>query len=153
MITQNDVILLLTDLESQGVKGATEMLVKTIEDDRVSLDALKFINDNKPLVILNFYEYLRKQYNDKKSKLYINIVKEIEEPSKVLVTLSSLLTQIFLYNNKIENKSERLLFLNHSRAKDISNVLSNYCSSYDINKSIKLLKLIKADLKALESIK
>lgn len=150
MITNTDCILLLSELEEQGNKKASELLKTVVSSDKVSLDVLKFINENKPLDVLNFYEHIRKNYNKKKSTIYINIVKEIEKPEEVLTTLSSLLTQILLYSRKLDDK---VTFLKHSRAEDISKVLVYYFKTYDITKAIELLKLIKADLKALESIK
>ena len=93
---------------------------------------------------------MEKSYNKKHSKIYINIVKEIDNPNDVLTTLSSLLTQILLYSNRLED--DRILFLNHSRANEITEVLNNYFETYDITKAIRLLKLIKADLMAFEYI-
>lgn len=150
MITNTDCILLLSELEEQGNKEASELLKTVAVNNKVSLDVLKFINQSKPLDVLNFYEHIRKNYNKKKSTIYINIVKEIEKPDEVLTTLSSLLTQILLYSRKLEDK---VTFLKHSRAEEISKVLVYYFKTYDITKAIELLKLIKADLKALESIK
>lgn len=150
MITNVDCILLLYELEQQGNSKATKLITKIANKENVDLETLKFINDNRPLEVVEFYEHLRKNYNKKKSKLYINIVKEIEKPDEVLTTLSSLLTQILLFNKKLENK---VIFLKHCRAEEISKVLAYYFKSYDITKAIALLKLIKADIKALESIK
>ena len=65
----------------------------------------------------------------------------------MIVTLSSLLTQILLYSNKVENKQ---LFLKHSRADEITKVLYNYFDTFDLTLSIQMLNLIKADLKACE---
>ena len=67
-----------------------------------------------------------------------------------MVTLSSLLTQIILFSNEIEDKQ---MFLRHSRAEEISKVLLNYFKTYDTKLCIQLLYLVRADLKALESIK
>ena len=78
-------------------------------------------------------------------------MKEIEQPFEVLTTLSSLLTQILLYSKKLEDN--RTLFLKHSRAEEISKVLTYYFRTYDITKAIELLKLIKADIKVLSMIK
>lgn len=150
MITNTDCILLLSELEEQGNVEAGKLLKTIAVSNKVSLDVLKFINQSKPLDVLNFYEHIRKNYNKKKSTIYINIVKEIEKPDEVLTTLSSLLTQILLYSRKLEDK---VTFLKHSRAEEISKVLVYYFKTYDITKAIELLKLIKADLKALESIK
>lgn len=151
MITNTDCILLLAELEQQGDDKASELLVQIASKSQVDLNVLKYIQSKRPLEILDFYELLRKNYNKKKSSLYINIVKEIEKPDEVLTTLSALLTQILLFAKKLtDNKT---LFLKHSRAEDISRVLTHYFKTYDITKAIDLIKLVKADLKALEYIK
>ena len=149
MITKNDCLLLLTELEQSGVK-VDKQINTLIKSDGVPLNVLKFINDNRHLDVANFYEQIRKSYNSKKSSLYINIVKEIEEPDKVITTLSAMLTQEFLYSRKVENKK---MFLSHARANDILKVLTIYYNTFDSTPAIKLLKIIKADLKALESFK
>lgn len=151
MITKNDCYLLLAEYENQGIdtKEILKLLVNT-NSTVPSLDVLKFINENRQLDVSAFYEKLRKSYNNKKSSLYINIVKEIEDPTEVLTTLSALLTQILLFSKKVNNKQ---MFLKHVRANEISKVLNIYFTNYDIKNCIILLRLIKADLKALESIK
>lgn len=151
MITNTDCILLLAELEEQGNSEAGELIERVASKSNVDLSVLKFINKNRPLEVLEFYELLRKNYNKKKSNIYINIVKEIEKPDEVLTTLSALLTQILLFAKKLDDN--KTLFLKHSRANDITKVLNNYFTTYDITKCIELLRLIKADLKALEQIK
>lgn len=149
MITKLDCILLLTNLQKQNIDVSAE-LNKLATSSTIPLSSLKLINDNRQLDVTEFYEYLRKSYNNKKSKLYINIVKEIDQPTEVITTLSALLTQIVLYSNKVENKE---LFLKHARADEISLVLYKYFTTGDIRNALNLLRLIKADLKALESLK
>ena len=150
MITNNDCILLLSELENKGNVDAGNLIMKIAGKSSIDLDVLKFINENKPLEVIEFYEHIRKNYNKKKSNLYINIVKEIEQPYEVLTTLSSLLTQILLYSKKLEDN--QTLFLKHSRAEEIAKVLAYYFKTYDITKAIQLLKLIKLDLLALETV-
>lgn len=148
MITKNDVLLLLTDLQESGVQ--TKDAIKELMASRdVPIDVLKFINEHRPLDLTNFYEKLRKSYNDKHSKLYISIVKEIQNPEDVLTTLSSLNLQIILYS---KNASDRQMFLKHARAKEINLVLTRYFTDYDLTNCLKLLRLIKADLLASETI-
>lgn len=150
MISKNDLLLLLTDLQNKGI-DTSEAINKLIASQNIPLEVLKFINDNRQLDVLAFYEQLRKNYNKKKSPLYINIVKEdFTDPNKVLTTLSAMLTQILLYSKRLENKN---MFLRHVRAKEISNVLQMYFTNYDLTNCIRLLRLIKIDLKTLESIK
>lgn len=149
MITRTDCILLLSDLEERGI-NTTAILKETLKNAEPTLTTIKFINDNRELALAQFYEKIRKSYNKKKSNLYINIVKEIETPNEVLTTLSALLTQILLFSNGVE---DREMFLRHSRAYEISRILTNYFKSYDLTNCVKLLKVIKADIKALEMIR
>lgn len=150
MISKSDILLLLTDLEDKGINISkyTNTLFKTQE---LPLDVIKFINDNRQLDVLAFYELLRKNYNKKKSPLYKNIVTEtLKDPQDVIVILSALALQISLFANKLEDNK---LFLKHSRVIEITEALNNYYKNYDLIPCLKLLKLIKTDLKAFESIK
>lgn len=150
MITKQDCLLLLTELSDKGI-DTSEQTKKLIQSNSIDIDVLKFINTHRQLEVSQFYEKLRKNYNNKKSKLYKEIVQVDEkEPKDVIVTLSSLLTQIVLFSNQLDNKQ---LFLKHSRAEEVSKVLVNYFKTYDIRLCITILTLIKADLKALESMK
>ncbi len=147
MITKEDVLLLLTELRDGGV-DCKEQIKQQILAKEPQIEILKFINDNRELDLTNFYKKLRKSYNNKKSKLYINIVKETEEVKDVLTTLSALLTQIILYAKNVDNM---VMFYQHSRAQEITLVLNNYFKTYDLTNCIKLMKIIKADIKVCES--
>lgn len=149
MITKNDCLLLLADIKNSGI-DTTDITRELIKSTNLPISVIKFINDNRQLDLTCFYERLRKNYNNKKSNLYKNIVKEIDEPGEVLTTLSSMLTQILLYSRQLENKQ---MFLKHARSIEISTVLTNYFKTYDLTNCIKLLRLIKADIKTLESLK
>lgn len=150
MITKNDCLLLLGEISAKGI-DTKEYITKTLKTNRIDLDVLKFINDNRPLELTQFYEKLRRNYNNKKSKLYKEIVQiDEKEPKDIVVTLSSLLTQILLFSNTLSNKQ---LFLKHSRADEISKVLVKYFQEYDMQLCISMLTLIKADLKACEYVK
>ena len=149
MINKTDCILLLTEMQDKGV-DVSDKIRQLMSSPTLPLEVLKFINNNRQLDLISFYERLRTNYNKKKSNLYINIVKEIDEPQEVLTTLSAMLTQVLLFSKKLDNKG---LFLKHSRADEITQVLSGYFRHYDITNALKLLRLIKADIKALESIR
>ena len=151
MISKNDIILLLTELQENGI-NVDKYLRSTLLSNTVNIDVLKFINDNRQLDLLNFYELLRKNYNKKKSPLYKNIVNENlqDNPTEVLTTLAALNLQILLFAKKLENNE---MFLKHSRAEEITRVLNNYYKTYELTPCFKLLQLIKADLKVLESIR
>lgn len=149
MLTKNDLILLLTELEDQG-NNVTRQLKSLMMSPTIPADVLKFINDRRQFDVANFYDMLRRNYNHKKSSLYINLVKEsFDDPSEVLVTLSALNLQIMLYAKKLEDSK---MFLKHSRGEEISQVLANYYKTYDLIPCLKALKVIKADLKSFESI-
>ena len=149
MISKKDCLLLLTDLEEKGI-DVSDAMKAALKSPEPQLETIKFINSNRQLDLSKFYEKIRKSYNKKKSNLYINIVREIESPSDVLTTLSAMLTQVLLFSKTVEDKE---MFLRHARALDISRVLSNYFVTYDLTNCLKVLRVIKADIKALESIR
>ena len=149
MITKNDCLLLLTEMEANNIDVKSYM-TKLFASKDLDLDVIKFINDTRRFDISDFYQRIRKSYNDKRSVLYKNIVKEeLKEPFENIITLSALLTQILLFSKNIEDKQ---MFLKHARCHEITIALHNYFKTGDIIPCIKLLQLIKADLKVFESI-
>lgn len=141
--------MLLSELKDNGIdtKDVTSELIRS---HSINIDVLKFICEHRPLEIVAFYQKLRENYNNKRSKLYKSIVQVDEKlPKDIVVTLASLLTQVLLYSNTAVNRE---LFLKHARADEISKVLANYFVSYDLTLCISLLNLIKADLKVLEEV-
>lgn len=144
MISKTDLILLLTNLD-----GGQEYVGKVLADENVPMDVVKFVNDQRELDVSKFYTYIRKSYNQKRSKLYIQIMKEMDDVNEVLITLSSLQLQIMLFSKKVDDKS---LFLRHSRAPEISRVLSKYYQNFDTTACVKLLRLVKADIIAFETM-
>lgn len=149
MISKSDCILLLTELQQKGI-DVKEHLNNILVAKDLPIATIKFINNNRELDLTSFYKHIRKSYNQKHSSLYKNIViEELKDPNESLTTLSALLTQILLYSKKANNKQ---MFLRHSRCNEITKVLNNYFVTYDLTNCLKLLKLIKADIKALESI-
>lgn len=148
MITKNDLLLLLTELQETGT-DVNPYFAKTLNSQTVSLEVLKFINDQRQFDVAAFYELLRKNYNSKKSPLYKNIVREDVKPEEVLTTLAALNLQILLYAKKLDDDK---MFLKHSRAEEITRVLNNYYKTYDLLPCLKLVKLIKADLVAFETV-
>lgn len=149
MLTKTDLLLLLTDIEATG-ENVDQYINNLIKSEVIPYKVLKFINDNRQFDVSSFYELLRKNYNHKKSNLYINLVREeIDNPNDVLVILSSLNLQVLLFAKKLETSK---MFLKHSRAEDITHVLNNYYKTYDLIPCLKLLKLIKADLIAFEQV-
>ena len=148
MITKQDCLILLSEINDRGF-DCSKQIRELMSSSEPSLEIIKFINENRQLDLTKFYEKIRKSYNDKKSNLYINIVKEIEEPNEVLTTLSALLTQILIFSKKVENRN---MFLKHARCDERSRVLTRYFQTYDLISCIQLLRLIKCDLVALETV-
>lgn len=148
MLTRNDLVLLLSEI---GGETANKNISKLMMTEGINGEVLKFINDHRQLDVAAFYEMIRKNYNTKKSTLYKNIVKEDLKTEEILTTLSALNLQIVLYAKKLGNDNQ--MFLKHSRGEEITRVLNNYYKTYDLIPCMKLLKLIKADLKAFESIR
>lgn len=150
MLQKTDLLLLLTDIQEaepqNDVKEYVDMVIKT---PGINFEALKFINEHRLLDVTNFYEKLRRSYNQKRSKLYINIMKSDETELKdVLVVLTSLLNQIMIF---AEQAKDRQMFLKHARADEICKALLVYLTSYNIQPAVQLVQLVKADLKALQS--
>lgn len=151
MLQTNDLVLLLTDLESNGVEKSSQYLrtLLTNNSQKVLVDTLRFINENRPFDIAQFYERIRKNHNEKKSPLYKNIVKDVEDIDEIITTLHAYILQVNLYSKHVEDKT---MFFKHARAEEVTRVLNNYYKDYDITSALKMLKLIKADLLTFEHI-
>lgn len=152
MITKDNCMSILVKLSDSGVdKIAVNKHIKTLMMSRgeIPLDVLRFISNNRGIEVANFYEVLRKSHNEKKSPLYTNIVRDITEPQNILTTLSSFLTQIFLYGRKLDDPE---LFYKEVRAEEVSRVLNEYCATGNIDTCEKMLRLLKADLLVLEYV-
>ena len=150
MITKTECLSLLFDLKDNGI-DCTKQIKQLISMSEPDIEIIKFINDNKELNVRKFYEKLRKSYNKGQSKLYKNIVSnnEVQRDSKeILCTLASLQLQILLFNKTIDDTD----FLQNARFDEISKVLLNYYNTKDIIPCIRLINLVKSDLKVLEEI-
>ena len=150
MITRRDCLLLLSELSAKGI-DTDNMMRLALKSADVNIDVVKFINSNRQLDANAFYEKVRRSYNHKKSNLYKNIVTcdEVDCSDTVLTTLAALNLQILLFRS---NVSDVPMFLKHTRFEEINKVLLNYSKTYDLVPCIKVLQIIKADLKAFEYI-
>ena len=149
MITKNDCLSILTKLDESGVSGVNSYVRKLVVARDIPLEVLKFISDNRGLEVSKFYEMLRKSHNQKKSPLYTNILKDIDDPQEVVTTLSCLLTQILLYGKKLESKDQ---FFREVRAEELTRVLNNYFKTGLYEECLHLIKILKSDLLVLEYI-
>lgn len=145
-ISKNDCLLLLSELQDAGI-DCKQQVMQVVKADSPSLDVLKFINDHRQLDLAAFYEKIRKSYNEKRSTLYINIMKEVEDPQKVLTTLNAYTLQAFLFSKDVKDKQ---MFYKFARVDDVYKCINNYLRTYDFIPCIKVLQLIKADIKVLE---
>ena len=149
MLTKSDCLSILVKMEDAGINIKDNMKDLLISKD-IPTKVLEFIIKNKWIEAGNFYEMLRKKHNQKKSPLYLNILREIESEEQCITTLVCLLVQINLYSNKLEKDKD--LFLKEIRAEEISKVLYEYYSSRNSSNCFSLLKLIKIDLLVLECL-
>jgi hypothetical protein len=151
MLQTNDLILLLTEIEEENPEASAYLRnIITAKTPRTLLDAMKFINDNRPLDICEFYDRIRKNHNEKKSPLYKNIVKDIDaDIDEIITTLHAYILQVNLYSKHVEDKP---MFFKHARAEEVTRALHNYYVDFDITTALKLIKLLKADLIAFEQV-
>lgn len=149
MLKKNDILTLLMALRENGepVDNFISNLYRRVEIDP---NIIKFINDRREIDLARFYEKLRKSYNNKRSTLYINIVKEDIPLEDILTTLASYNLQALLFAKQVDNKD---LFYRASRVEEVTRVLNNYYKTYDIDQCKTVLTLIKADIKLFEAIK
>jgi hypothetical protein len=150
LITKTDCLSLLFELKDKGM-DCTEQIKHLLVLPEPDIETIKFINENRELNVRKFYEKLRKSYNQKRSNLYINIVRENRDkvdPKELVITLASLQLQILLFNKTLDD----IDFLRNARFDEISKVLLNYYSTRDIIPCQRLLDLVKSDLKVLEEI-
>ena len=146
MLNKSDCMSILIKLEDKGVDINAQMKKLILAKD-IPIDVLKFIAEKQGLEAVNFYEMLRKSYNNKKSKLYKNILDDIKLED-VCVILSSLLLQIALYSSKLTDTKNS--FLQEIRANEISEALADFYKSDNIEKCLAVLNAIKTDLLVLE---
>ena len=146
MLNKSDCMSILIKLEDKGVDINAQMKKLILAKD-IPIDVLKFIAEKQGLEAVNFYEMLRKSYNNKKSKLYKNILDDINIDD-VCVILSSLLLQIALYSSKLTDTKDS--FLQEIRANEISDALADFYKSDNVEKCLAVLNAIKTDLLVLE---
>lgn len=140
--------MLLSDLKANGIEVNSQMKL-VLKSTEVPLDVIRFINQKRELALSEFYQKLRRSYNQKKNKLYINIVKEDQkDPKEVLTTLAALNLHILLFAKSLTENVD--IFLRQARFQEINQCLCNYANTGDLIACQKLLKCIKADLKCLE---
>ena len=146
MLNKSDCMSILIKLEDKGVDINAQMKKLILAKD-IPIDVLKFIAEKQGLEAVNFYEMLRKSYNNKKSKLYKNILDDIKLED-VCVILSSLLLQIALYSSKLTDTKDS--FLQEIRANEISEALADFYKSDSTEKCLAVLNAVKTDLLVLE---
>ena len=146
MLNKSDCMSILIKLEDQGIDINAQMKKLILAKD-IPIDVLKFIAEKQGLEAIKFYEMLRKSYNSKKSKLYKNILDEIQTEDACVI-LSSLLLQIALYSSKLTDTKSS--FLQEIRASEISEALTDFYNSDSLAKCLTVLNAIKTDLLVLE---
>ena len=58
MVTRNDLLLLLSEIESEGVDTSTQ-IQKLYRTKDLHVDVLKFINDHRQFDVIKFCERIR----------------------------------------------------------------------------------------------
>lgn len=151
MITKADCMSMLLDLEKSG-HDVNKYITDLVLSNDIPEHVLKYLAANKELEIAEFYEILRQNHNRKKSPLYTNIVKEVKvnDPEQIILTLSSLLTQIALHAKKMSNPSK---FYKEARADEIVRAMQNYFINQDLSGCLQVLNAIRVDLLTTEYLR
>lgn len=150
MITKNECISMLMSLEKTGLK-VDDQIRKVLTSKNVPIETLQFINNNQGLEAIKFYEMIRKNHNQKKSRLYTNLLSGEHSEEELVTTLTSFLQQIALYSRKLRD-SDKILFLKEIRAEEVSRVLHQYFKDGNYETCNNMLGAIKCDLLVLEGI-
>ena len=149
MLSKSDCLSILVKMEDNGI-NIDQWMKKLVVAKNIPLDVLQFIAKNRGIEVINFYEMLRKKHNQKKSSLYINILKGEDATQDAITTLTCLLVQIILYSNKLTDTKDA--FLKEVRVEESTRALNEYFVNKDINTCLAVLRLIKTDLLVLEGI-
>ena len=152
MLSRQECYKLLMELKQKGVENTDKYFLQLTRSTDVPLEVIKYINTHRELDETKFYEELRKENNKRKSKLYINIMKEIDEPDELLITLSSLITKIFIFSKQL-NALEKINFYKNVKLEQLESAIMLYSRTGDVTGCINLLSRIKNDSKILESSK
>lgn len=147
MITKNDCLILLNEIKDVDTSS---IINKLLVSNTLDYEVIEFINTHRELDLSKFYYKLRKSYNRKKSKLYINIVKSDEDNNMLnntITTLTALLNQITLFAKDVDDIN---MFYKHARVLEILKALESYYKTGSMTLALKVLHIIKLDLKVLE---
>lgn len=149
MLTQMDCLAMLTRMSDAGIAGADAYIRKALLSKEPPLDALRFILEHRGLHVADFYEMLRKSHNKKGSPLYTNLLSDSLPDDELPTTLSSLLTQIFLFGRKLP-EDERYEFYQAARAPEVAKAVEVLSADEDKSAGLAVLGLIRSDLLVLE---
>lgn len=150
MMSKTDCLSILVSLEDRGINIDSQMK-KLLVSKEPPLDVVRFIANHQGIEVANFYEMLRKRYNQKKSPLYKNILDLANDDTDELITLlSCFLVQINLYAKKLQDKTA---FVEEVRAEEITRVLNDYYRTGNTDGCSAVVRLLKSDLMVLEYIR
>lgn len=152
MLSRQECYKLLMELKQKGLEDTDKYFLQLTRCTSVPLEVIKYINTHRELDVTKFYEALRKENNNRKSKLYINIMKEIDDPDELLITLSSLITKIFIFSKELK-AVEKINFFKNVKLEQLESAIMLYSRTGDVTGCINLLSRIKNDIKILESSK
>lgn len=158
MFLTQDCLDFLTNKKNQATNSTeinylNKLIKALLLDNKLTEELLSYMIKEQGLEVRNFYEYLRKQYNNRRSKLYKNLVREDfldQNVSEKVIVLTSLLQQITLHCKHLDSKRAQDSFLKQSRADEILESLHSYFSAGNEEYINQVLKLIQIDLKVIE---
>lgn len=141
MITKNDCFEIII---KSNIENKKQLILEL--SPLPLIEVIRKVNELRLLDVTNFYKKLRKSYNQKRSKLYKDLVREIDDPNKAAIILTIYLQNAMLYKSEVNGEE---LFRKSARVPEVLQVLINFFN-YDIIKTVDMLKTIRNDIKCLE---
>lgn len=142
-----DLLYLLSRAHTQTADALLNSLMTT-RSYTTKAAAIRYLASIQSLDIANFFEHLRSSCNKGKSRLYINLMKEENNPDDLIITLSSYILQANIYLKKSVNKR---LFTEEAQLAEATEALNSYYKTRDLQLILNEVSKIKANIKLWES--
>jgi hypothetical protein len=145
VISKIDCYKLLNEIQNSGI-DIKDTLTELTNNVNVTKNIINFINKHRPQNIYLFYKELQHKNSKRKNKLYQNLLKDNNTETERLLSLTSYISQVFLFTEKMETV-EKLKFYQQSNLTQCISALYNYVEKKDYSEILNIYDLISTDIK------